>query len=222
MLCQVAAAAKAAVKMKLSHGKGNLTRKDVSCYTGLGGESVMRTTGTIGEGEASGRDGPSAGQQVAEEEEDVSEEEPPDQAPLANALGQEPAPKKQKKDTALTEDDWLQEVKDAMACFTSMKDESDTVCGEKELTELQKEVTKMAQSCKRRSLVHLAKQLTDGATKIKGAALLLAKAKGFRRKKNEGTGKILVSTRETVRMKNDIADDNVPAWIKADIMMLEG
>ena len=69
----------------------------------------------------------------------------------------------------------VEEAEDALAIFGTLTSPTDGGITEADLTELIAEVKKMVSSCRKRSLVHTAKQLGDLQQQLFGAKLVLSK-----------------------------------------------
>ena len=98
-------------------------------------------------------------------------------APIALAVGAAAPTDKAAEKKSLSEDQMQQEGEDALRCFAEMKDQSDEVIHEREMGDLIKDCAKMVSSCRKRSLVHMAKKLSDLNSRLSGAKLVLIKIK---------------------------------------------
>ena len=212
--------AKQAAKVALNQHKGSLSAADCTGYTGVGsGSGVARAVAAteVPKVEADAADGKELDGEVSDDSEDPKLE---DVAPVQGALGKKPA--EVKKDKAhLTEQEQITEVEDALHCFKHLKTENDDDVTEEVLSKLASDLKKAAASARKRSLIHYAKKMLDLMQLINGAKVMYSKAKAYRKKKTEASGKALLAAQEFASTKYELMDDMVPVWIHYDIFWLE-
>ena len=141
-------------------------------------------------------------------------------APIALTTGTA-LPEKPQEKKALSETQMQDEVVDALKCFFEMNCEADPVITEKEMGDLQKDCTKMVGACRRKSLVHMAKKLSDLNGKLGGAKLVLTKARAYRKKPSDVSSKPLVTAVETAKKKHELPEAELPLWIRSDLLGIE-
>lgn len=208
---KVANVARQAVKSKLQQHRGSLSSADVNVYMGIGGG-----TGSS-EVKVAAKQHKKDPEEAPVESEDSDED---DVAPLEAVTGTK-AEAPAKKQKVVGEETMVEEAEDALAIFGTLTSPTDGGITEADLTELIAEVKKMVSSCRKRSLVHTAKQLGDLQQQLFGAKLVLSKGRAYRKKKSDATAKALLVALETASQKNEIKMRHLPKWIISDSMLLE-
>ena len=218
----MANAAADAARLLLRHGKGSLNAdKAGGSWTGLGGGRLPSASPEKQRPPVQEIKHPKQATALEDDkDEDSSENDAVTVAPLAHAMGAAPALKQEEK-KALTEDDLLVEAQEALECFRAKTGDDDQIITEAEMKSLSKEVAKKAQDCRKRSLVHTASKLSDINKLLCGAALLLQKARAYRKKCSESTGRALIAGRDQAQLKYDLTSEQIPSYISSDILWLE-
>ena len=173
-------------------------------FTGLGGGSIKlqakQDSDTTPSAEGAAAEGASAEGHLSDSDDGFGEGTV---APIALAVGAAAPRDKAAEKKSLSEDQMQQEGEDALRCFAEMKDQSDEVIHEREMGDLIKDCAKMASSCRKRSLAHMAKKLSDLNSRLSGAKPVLMKSKAYRRKPCEGLSKPLVAAVELAKKKHE-------------------
>ena len=212
---KVANVARHAVKTNLQQHSGGLSSVDVNRYMGIGGG-----------GGASSSQGKYSSEQGKKEPaespvESGASDSGEDVAPLAEVTGTKCDFTPTKKAKHMDEEDMADEAEDALAIFASLTSPTDDGLSEKDLSEMVDEMETIVSSCRKRSLVHMAKRLSDLKDQLQGAKQVLAKGKAYRKKKTEVSARALIVALETAKQKNEIKSKHLPKWIISDALMLE-
>ena len=156
---EVANIAAQAARVSLNHGKGNLSSDQAKVLTGLGGGSIKlqakQDSDTTPSVEGAAAEGASVKGHLSDSDDGFGEGTV---APIALAVGAAAPTDKAAEKKSSSEDRMQQEGEDALRCFAEMKDQSDEVIHEREMGDLIKDCAKLVGSCRKRSLVHMAKK----------------------------------------------------------------
>ena len=178
---------------QLQQGSGALSSADVSRFSGVGGFAQAArpaaTPALSAPSVAGSVVGDSAAQDFGEESIDESSDDEI-AAPLAKALKVDNGTnveKKAKSAAEATDDDLCEQVEELLDFFATIIEFGDDKemwqDQEAEMIELMKKLNKAVPAARKKSLVHIAKKLSDFSTKLKGAIMVWQKAKQYKAKK---------------------------------------